>query len=829
MRKLLGNVKKTIVLGVLACSVMGATTALAADKPAEITVGQTVNGTKYTTIQQAISGVAEGGTVNVPKGNYKEALTITKSVKVIGCEGAVLDGSEMRIDKNHNDDIDMINIKAKKVTVQNLEITGLKVYDIFCQTAVGIRVEAGSEDVNIIGCHIHHMGVNEYAEETRQWAKDEDKSGETYNCHGIIVKSMSDKAIKRVLIRDCKLNDLKLGQSEALVVNGNVNGFEICHNEVVDCDNIGIDVIGFEENKSYQATNGNVHHNYVSNICSDPNSNHFNLAYTDACAGGIYVDGGKTVTITQNTVVGCDIGIEISSENQGKVTSGITVTHNTLINNNRLGGISIGGCDPEENGKAESCEIAYNTVYNGGSSSACLIIQYANSDTNSIHNNIFYAKKGSVAENEYGYTKNDVQSNITGGDAGKYKNLDSANSAKSYAIQNATVSADGDAVTISYKKAPAEGEFGVTRDEEPIGVTAPSTTDPEEPEDPGPQDTDPVYTWSDDGKSCKAECIKNGETVKEDAKITSKVTKEPTYDSMGQTTYTATFTNSCFSTRTKTVTDVPKLERPVVQDTDPVYTWSDDGKSCKAECIKNGETVKEDAKITSKVTKEPTYDSMGQTTYTATFTNSCFSTRTKTVTDITKLEKKEEPGKEEPGKEEPGKEEPGKEEPGKEEPGKEEPGKEEPKKDEPVIEEPENEDAILIDDVLYEIRDNGDLYYYAPVYKDDDEYQVPSAVTVDGKLKKVKGISKAAFAGCNKAKKVSIGKNVKYIEKNAFKGCKKLKKVVINSKSLKKVGSGAFKKLAKGAKIALPESKKKAYKKLFTKSVIGNTRLTWVD
>ena len=55
------------------------------------------------------------------------------------------------------------------------------------------------------------------------------------------------------------------------------------------------------------------------------------------------------------------------------------------------------------------------------------------------------------------------------------------------------------------------------------------------------------------------------------------------------------------------------------------------------------------------------------------------------------------------------------------------------------------------------------------------------------------------------------------IGKNAFKNCKKLKKITVKSKVLKKVGSGALKKIHKKAVVKVPKKKLKAYKKLFKK------------
>ncbi|ECD6517501.1 hypothetical protein E2329_23890, partial [Salmonella enterica subsp. enterica] len=64
------------------------------------------------------------------------------------------------------------------------------------------------------------------------------------NAHGIAV--YGTEGIKNIVIRNNVVQDLKLGASEALVLNGNIDGFIIEGNTVRNNDNIGIDLIGYE-------------------------------------------------------------------------------------------------------------------------------------------------------------------------------------------------------------------------------------------------------------------------------------------------------------------------------------------------------------------------------------------------------------------------------------------------------------------------------------------------------------------------------------------------------------------------------------------------------
>ncbi|MBH0358137.1 hypothetical protein DKP85_07985 [Bacillus thuringiensis] len=101
---------------------------------------------------------------------------------------------------------------------------------------------------------------------------------------------------------------MKLGLSEAIAVNWNVDSFEVTNNKVHD-NNIGIVLIGHEGSSPVaaldQARNGIVHHNSSFN----------NTSYNEYSADGIYVDGGKEIIIEQNQNYENDLGIEVAFVN----------------------------------------------------------------------------------------------------------------------------------------------------------------------------------------------------------------------------------------------------------------------------------------------------------------------------------------------------------------------------------------------------------------------------------------------------------------------------------------------------------------------------------
>jgi hypothetical protein len=150
----------------------------------------------------------------------------------------------------------------------------------------------------------------------------------------------------------------------------------------------------------------------------------------------------------------------------------------------------------------------------------------------------------------------------------------------------------------------------------------------------------PEYSWADDNLSCTATavCSRNSTHVlTETVSAAFEITKPATCESAGETTYTATFTNSAFETQTKTVDNVPALGHDWGT---PTYIWADDYSSVTAKRVcKHDENHVETETVTTaaEVTKTATCDAVGETTYTATFTNAAFETQTETVGNVPAL------------------------------------------------------------------------------------------------------------------------------------------------------------------------------------------------
>ncbi|MEN8646167.1 right-handed parallel beta-helix repeat-containing protein [Bacillus cereus group sp. BceL062] len=335
----------------------------------------------FATIQKAANVATEGSTIYIRGGIYNQKVHVTHS----GSSGApitfqnyqnekvILDGSKVKLE-----DDGLFTIEDKNyIQVKGLEFRNLKSMKVN-ETPIGIYITGTGSNIEIRNNYIHHIETNG-------------------NAHGIAVYRTSSYAqnnLNHIVLDNNEVANLKLGLSEAIAVNGNVDSFEVTNNKVHD-NNIGIVLIGHEgvspvaaldQARSRVVRNNIVHHNSSFN----------NTRYNEYSTDGIYVDGGKEIIIEQNQSYENDLGIEVASEHAGKSASQITVRDNT-ISNNIMSGIAIGGYDNQQ-GNAENNTITNNIIYKNDikdQESGQIELNY-DTRNNVITNNHIYASNSRI-------------------------------------------------------------------------------------------------------------------------------------------------------------------------------------------------------------------------------------------------------------------------------------------------------------------------------------------------------------------------------------------------------------------------------------------------
>ena len=357
------------VAAVLLASVVGTASAAHADGPVTVYVATSGSDTNvgtadapFSTLQHAVDVLSgTGGTVVVSAGVYAQQVSVhgTSGIAITGAPGGplpTLDGSSLTVPTGRSAMIDIAD--STNISVSNLEITGYRTSDIDA-FPMGVYVHGGDTGVAISGLHVHDLGNDNGTQGSM-----------AMNAHGIAAYGDSPtQSISNLTISGNEVDNLVLGASESVVVNGNVDGWRITGNHIHDNNNIGIDAIGFEPTLSdpyrytdvNRARNGEISGNDVENISSKTNP-----AYSGGLsADGIYVDGGTQINIDHNTTNGDDIGIEVAAENANGYVDHVNVTNNTVSNSNYVG-ISTGGyCDGDQSCGGVQTGASYSNTFSG--------------------------------------------------------------------------------------------------------------------------------------------------------------------------------------------------------------------------------------------------------------------------------------------------------------------------------------------------------------------------------------------------------------------------------------------------------------------------------
>ena len=343
------------------------------------------------TIQAALDAAMAGDTIEVRQQVYHEKIAFPRSGNAV--DGYItlqaFPGDKPVLDGTGVSGSNMVLIEDRSyVKLIGFEIRN----DLGVNDGSGVRFLGSGSNIEIRDNEIH------------------DIRGQ--HAMGITVYGTGATPISNLIIDGNEIHDCEPFRSEALTLNGNVTDFQVTNNVVRDVNNIGIDFIGGESDiqpdSSKVARNGVCRGNTVLRAREQGGG----------YAGGIYVDGGRDIVIENNTVSGCDLGIEIGAENSGIVASGVIVRDNLVFANEKAG-IVFGGYKSSV-GRTKSCQFLNNTCYENdtlGEGLGELWIQYA--EDNQIRNNVFYSTSQNVLlYSEAGNVNNTLDYNLWYTEAG---------------------------------------------------------------------------------------------------------------------------------------------------------------------------------------------------------------------------------------------------------------------------------------------------------------------------------------------------------------------------------------------------------------------------
>jgi endo-1,4-beta-D-glucanase Y len=353
----------------------------------------------WKTIQHAADNASAGSIVHIAAGLYKERVVVNVSgnstdgfITFLGASdgGTIIDGSDFSLEDMKSfkrspldtyglgDASALLEIIDKSyLRFQNIEIRNY----ICSSTAVfpmGVMVlKQATSDLSMTELQFVNLNVHDIKNNTTS----SDGGAQGFAVYG----GDTTVAVEALQILGCEIHSCILGQSESVTLNGNIDNFLIENNKVHDNNNIGIVCIGWEgtagsviessdpalvggHHPNDRARNGIIRNNTVYNCSTEKPVRNPTYPKNDFSAGGIYIDGGKNITIEYNRVYSCDVGIEIASEhggvdddNNSRNTYGITCRNNIIYYCGQFG-IGIGGYD-KLRGDATECKILQNTVY----------------------------------------------------------------------------------------------------------------------------------------------------------------------------------------------------------------------------------------------------------------------------------------------------------------------------------------------------------------------------------------------------------------------------------------------------------------------------------
>lgn len=335
--------------------------------------------TPWKTIQKSANVATPNSIVNIKAGTYYENVIIN----VNGTAGNTITFKNYATDTVLIDGTGTTGSTLLKITNKNyLKFENIIIQNKTMNNAQGILIETtgASTATDLTFTNISIKNINWTASATAIPTA-------TNNAQGFIALG-GNGGITNLTITDCEIYNNILGFSEALSLDGNINGFEIKNCKVHNNTNIGIAIIGNYGTCTIAAKDQSRNGVVRNNLC-------YNNVSLYATSGGIYIDGAKTVVVEKNICYGNGNGIELGAEENGLCDS-ITVKNN-VVYNNQYTGIYVGGYTTATTGQITHSVIRNNTLLqNDYANNGVGEMNISKASNCVFENNIFYTNAQNI-------------------------------------------------------------------------------------------------------------------------------------------------------------------------------------------------------------------------------------------------------------------------------------------------------------------------------------------------------------------------------------------------------------------------------------------------
>lgn len=303
----------------------------------------------WKTIQKACNTAIPNSIVSIKGGIYHENIIVTIS----GTKDSAI------TIKNFMNEVVMIdgtgtigNTLLKIVDKSYLNFENLTIQNLTKNEAQGILVECSKKGIvtDLLFKNITIKNIN--------WTANANDIPTAYdNAQAFIAYGRGNERanpITNLIIDSCEVYENILGFSEAISLDGNIDGFIIKDNKIHHNTNIGILAAGNYKQCSIPSLD------HARNGVIEKNEVYFNVS-DYATSAGIYMDGAQNVIIQNNRCYRNGYGIEVGCEEDGKTDSILVI--NNLIYNNETAGLSVGGYSTSTTGQVLNSTFRNNTLF----------------------------------------------------------------------------------------------------------------------------------------------------------------------------------------------------------------------------------------------------------------------------------------------------------------------------------------------------------------------------------------------------------------------------------------------------------------------------------